>query len=53
MFACERVGFEAGTAGALLGVFDGTDRRDIHLYATSSREEQLLVSLHEHLHHEL
>lgn len=53
VFACERGGFEATSEGAVLGSFDGRDRRDVRLYATASRREQLLVSIHEHLHHEL
>lgn len=52
-FACQRDGFEVATAGTLLGAFDGRDRRDVRLYAMASREEQLLASIHEHLHHEL
>lgn len=52
-FACERDGFESATAGTLLGAFDGRDRRDVRLYAMATREEQLLASIHEHLHHEL
>jgi hypothetical protein len=51
-FRCAREGFETG-ATQLLGGFDGRDRREVHLYATSIRPEQLLVSMHEHLHHEL
>lgn len=53
VFACERGGFEAASEGVVLGSFDGRDRRDVRLYATASRREQLLVSIHEHLHHEL
>jgi hypothetical protein len=52
-FACERDGFETAAAGTLLGAFDGRDRRDVRLYAMASRQEQLLASIHEHLHHEL
>lgn len=52
-FACERDGFEVAAAGTLLGEFDGRDRRDVRLYAMATREEQLLASIHEHLHHEL
>ncbi len=51
-FNCEREGFET-QASELLGSFDGRDLRDLHAYAISGRDEQLLVSLHEHLHHEL
>jgi hypothetical protein len=52
-FACERDGFEVAAAGTLLGAFDGRDRRDVRLYAMATRKEQLLASIHEHLHHEL
>ncbi|WP_405180048.1 hypothetical protein OG225_01225 [Nocardia sp. NBC_01377] len=52
-FACARVGFESSTQHELLGGFDGRDRRSVMLYAMRDRVEQLFVSLHESLHHEL
>ncbi len=52
-FACERDDFLAAGDVALLGSFDGRDARDLHAYAMPPGEAQLLVSFHEHLHHEL
>jgi hypothetical protein len=37
----------------LLGGFDGRDRRELHVYAVDPGPEQMLVSMHEQLHHEL
>ncbi len=53
VFACADDGFESGSARGVLGGFDGRDARDLHAYAVSPGDEQLLVSIHEHLHHEL
>ncbi|WP_157129223.1 hypothetical protein [Nocardia amamiensis] len=52
-FSCARDRFESTTHAELLGSFDGRDRRSVMLYAMRDREEQLFVSLHELLHHEL
>lgn len=52
-FRCAREGFEVAATGGLLGGFDGRDRRELHVYAVDERPAQLLVSMHEHLHHEL
>lgn len=52
-FACERGGFWETSSAGLLGAFDGRDSRDLHAYAVAPGDEQLLVSMHEHLHHEL
>ena len=52
-FACERGDFLPTQDRAVLGSFDGRDARDLHAYAVPPGEAQLLVSLHEHLHHEL
>jgi hypothetical protein len=51
-FRCAREGFETA-ATQLLGGFDGRDRREVHVYAVDTRPQQLLVSMHEQLHHEL
>jgi hypothetical protein len=53
MFACERDHFWAGSPDGMLGSFDGRDARDLHAYAVGAGDEQLLVSMHEQLHHEL
>jgi hypothetical protein len=53
VFACELSGFEALVGNALVGGFDGRDRRYLHSYAIGDRRAQLLVSHHEQLHHEL
>jgi hypothetical protein len=47
VFSCES-GF-----AAMLGSFDGRDRRTLITYAVERRPEQLLVSMHEQLHEEL
>lgn len=52
-FTCSRAGFAATGEGGLLGGFDGRDRRELHLYAVAAGPEQMLVSMHEQLHHEL
>lgn len=52
-FACEANDFLAAQDRTLLGSFDGRDARHLHAYAVPPGEAQLLVSLHEHLHHEL
>lgn len=52
-FRCEQEGFLAAQDYALLGSFDGRDTRDLHAYAVPAGDAQLLVSLHEHVHHEL
>lgn len=52
-FACERDDFWAESDAGMLGSFDGRDGRDLHVYAVGAGDEQLLVSMHEHLHHEL
>jgi hypothetical protein len=46
-FSCEDV------FAALLGSFDGRDRRTLHTQSLGGRPEQLLVSIHEQLHEEL
>lgn len=51
-FGCEQEGFLAAQDRALLGSFDGRDARDLHAYAMPAGDAQLLVSLHEHVHHE-
>lgn len=51
--ACELDEFWAQSASGLLGSFDGRDARDLHVYAVAPGDEQLLVSIHEQLHHEL
>lgn len=53
-FFCQKVGFESvGEAGGLLGAFDGGDRRVVRIDQIRSSAEQLLVSAHEQMHHEL
>lgn len=53
LFACERADVWAGSPDGILGSFDGRDARDLHVYAVGAGDEQLLVSMHEQLHHEL
>lgn len=52
MFRCATRGFEA-VGDELLGSFDGRDSRELHAYRIVDRRAQLLVSMHERLHHEL
>ncbi|MEV0570316.1 hypothetical protein [Dactylosporangium sp. NPDC050588] len=53
MFRCEAAGYEVEATKRVLGAFDGRDRRDLNVYALPDRPSQLLVSMHEMLHHEL
>lgn len=53
VFACAGPGGFEARADRLLGSFDGRDARDLHAYAVAGADRQLLVSMHEHLHHEL
>lgn len=52
-FACQSGDFLASAGESLLGSFDGRDARDLHAYAVEPGDAQLLVSIHEQLHHEL
>ncbi len=52
VFRCANVGFEAAD-DELLGAFDGRDSRELHAFRIADRRAQLLVSIHERLHHEL
>lgn len=53
LFRCSSEGFLAHAGPERLGSFDGRDARDLHAYAVGPGDAQLLVSMHEHLHHEL
>lgn len=53
VFRCAGRGFEAVADETLLGSFDGRDQRELHAHQISDRRVQLLVSMHERLHHEL
>lgn len=53
VFRCAGRGFEALADETLLGSFDGRDQRELHAHQISDRRLQLLVSMHERLHHEL
>lgn len=53
VFRCAEEGFEARSGTGLLGGFDGRDRRELRVFAVPDRQAQLIVSMHEHLHHEL
>lgn len=53
VFRCAQAGFEAFTGDVLLGSFDGRDQRELHAHQIPDRRTQLLVSMHERLHHEL
>lgn len=52
-FACQSGDFLATDGDSLLGSFDGRDARDLHAYAVDPGDAQLLVSVHELLHHDL
>jgi hypothetical protein len=51
-FGCGN-GFLSAVHGRASGQFDGRDARTVAAYLGNDRETQLLVSMHEHLHHEL
>lgn len=55
-FRCEGEALDTvvgSSASVVLGGFDGRDTRHLHAYAVHDRDAQLMVSMHEQLHHEL
>jgi hypothetical protein len=52
-FRCAGQVFSHYAEDRLLGAFDGTDRRELRLHVLADKSTQVLVSLHENLHHDL